>query len=78
MFTIRFRKARLLLDGAHKFKGKFVLGQNWHREELCDKVNLSLFKLDTEEDDFSGFSAQDEDEDFPGELIYIHGNLGMD
>ena len=32
-------------------------------EKVCDKVILRLFNSDTEEDDFSGFSAQEEDED---------------
>lgn len=32
-------------------------------EEVCDEVILRLFDSDTEEDDFSGFSAQEKDED---------------
>ena len=32
-------------------------------EKVCDEVILRLFNSDTEDDDFSGFSAQEEDED---------------
>ena len=31
--------------------------------KVCDEVMLGLFNSDTEEDDFSGFSAQEEDKD---------------
>lgn len=32
-------------------------------EKVSDEAILRLFNSDTEEDDFSGFSAQEEDED---------------
>ena len=32
-------------------------------EKVCDEVNQRLFNSDTEDDDLSGLSAQEEDED---------------
>lgn len=32
-------------------------------QEVCDKVILKLFNSNTEESDFTSFSAQEEDED---------------
>ena len=46
-------------------RAQILLETNNKREtvKVSDEVILRLFKSDTEEDDFSGFSAQEEDED---------------
>lgn len=68
--TNGFRKAGLLLDEEDSTSTNSPRDENdiesdneRETEKVCDEVILRLFNSDTEEDDFSGFSAQEEDED---------------
>ena len=45
-------------------------GNERETEKVCDEVILRLFNSNTEEDDFSGLSAQEEDEDSDQRLFW--------
>ncbi len=68
--TNGFRKAGLLRDEEDSTSSRATRDESdiesdneRETEKVCDEVILRLFNSDTEEDDFSGFSAQEEDED---------------
>ena len=70
--TNGFRKAGLLRDGEDSTSSGVNLPQDKsdtdrnnerETERVCGEEYLSLFQSDTEEEDFHGFSAQEEDED---------------
>ena len=68
----RFRKAGLLRDEEESTSSRENLPRDERdiesdnereTEEVCDEEILRLFNSDTEEDNFSGFSEQEEKED---------------